>query len=171
MAAKEDTNTTTILIMNHTDWTSQRIPLNNHPDIHTIVTIPPHSIQYNPMSEWPKYYHYIEPSLTSTIYIHNQTTLTPNPKTAQELQNILQRLTNTHITTHHIKPTHAHYNVKFSNKWKNAPHVIIPSSLNITTTPYPPYTTTSIPLNMTRKRAYTQMDHSSHHPKTPRDKS
>ena len=53
MTAKEDTTTTTILIINHTDWTSQTIPLNKHPDIHTIVTIPPHSIQYHPTPEWP----------------------------------------------------------------------------------------------------------------------
>jgi hypothetical protein len=90
MAAKEDTKTITILIINHTDWTPQTIPLNKHPDIHTLATIPPHSIQYNPMPEWPKYYQYTEPSLTSIICIHSQTTLTPNPRTAQELQNILK---------------------------------------------------------------------------------
>ena len=48
MAAKEDTQTITILTINHTDWTTQTIPLNKHPDIHTITTIPPHNIHYNP---------------------------------------------------------------------------------------------------------------------------
>ena len=85
MAAKEDTNTTTILIVNHNDWTSHRIPLTINVDIHTIATIPPHTIQYSPTSEWPKYYHYVEASLTSIIRIHSQTNLAPNLQTPQEL--------------------------------------------------------------------------------------
>ena len=48
MAAMKYTNTSTILIINHNDWTTQQIALNNNDDIHTLATIPPHIIQYNP---------------------------------------------------------------------------------------------------------------------------
>ena len=122
MAAKEDTQTITILIINHANWTPQTIPLNKHPDIHTITTIPPHTIHYNPTPEWPKYYQYTEPSLTSIICIHDQVTPTLNPQATHELQKLLGRITNTHIETYSIKPTLTNYNVKFSNKWKNAPN-------------------------------------------------
>ena len=56
MAAKEDEHTTTILIVNYKDWTTQQLPLKDHADIHIIATIPPHTIQYVPTPEWPKYY-------------------------------------------------------------------------------------------------------------------
>jgi hypothetical protein len=47
MAAKEDAQTITILIINHKDWTPQQLPVTN-PDIHILATIPSHTIQYNP---------------------------------------------------------------------------------------------------------------------------
>ena len=75
MAAKEVKNTTTILIVNHNDWTPQQITLTTNVDIHTLVIIPRQIVQYNPTPKWPKYYQYVEPSLTSIICIHNQ----PNP--------------------------------------------------------------------------------------------
>ena len=71
MAAKEDTQTSTILIINHQDWTPQKLTLTKGVDIHVISTIPPHTIQYKPTPKWPQYYQYMEPSLTSIIYIHN----------------------------------------------------------------------------------------------------
>jgi hypothetical protein len=120
MAAKEDAQTITILIINHKDWTPQQLPLTN-PDTHILATIPPHTIQYNPTPEWPKYYQYTEPSLTSIICVHNQETIPKNTQIPIELQKILKRTTNTHIDIHPIKPTPTHYNVKFSNAWKNAP--------------------------------------------------
>ena len=131
MAAKEDTNTITILIVNHKDWTSQQIPLTANDDIHTMATIPPHTIQYNPSPEWPKYYHYIEPSLTSIIYIHSQASPTPNLQTPHELAHILKHTTNTHIDTYPIKPTKPNYCIKFSNTWKNTPKNNIPTTRNI----------------------------------------
>ena len=90
MVAKEDTQTIAILIINHANWTPQTIPLNKHPDIHIITTIPPHTIHYNPTPEWPKYYQYTEPSLTSIICIHYQVTPTLNPQATHELQKILE---------------------------------------------------------------------------------
>ena len=55
MAAKEDTNTVTILITNHNDWTPQQLQFTTKGDIHILTTIPPHTIQYKPTTEWPKY--------------------------------------------------------------------------------------------------------------------
>jgi hypothetical protein len=52
MAAKEDTNTITILITNHNDWTPQQLQFNTKGDIHILITIPPHTIQYKPTPEW-----------------------------------------------------------------------------------------------------------------------
>lgn len=63
MWCKRLINTITILIVNHNDWTPQQLPITTNGDIHTITTIPPHTIQYNPTLEWPKYYHFVEPSL------------------------------------------------------------------------------------------------------------
>jgi hypothetical protein len=68
MEAKEDTNTATILIINHNDWTPQQISLTTSGDIHTLATIPPHTILYNPTPEWPKYYQYVEPSLNNIMH-------------------------------------------------------------------------------------------------------
>ena len=48
MAAKEDPNTITILIINHNDWTTQQIPLSTQADIHILTTIPPHTLHYSP---------------------------------------------------------------------------------------------------------------------------
>ena len=45
MAAKEDTNTITILIVNHNEWTPQQLPITTKNDRHTLTTIPPHTIQ------------------------------------------------------------------------------------------------------------------------------
>jgi hypothetical protein len=45
VAAKEDTNTITILILNHNDWTTQQVPITTKGDIHTLTTIPTHTIQ------------------------------------------------------------------------------------------------------------------------------
>lgn len=44
MVAKEDHNTTTILIVNQWDWSNQQLPLTQHVDIHTITTIPPYAM-------------------------------------------------------------------------------------------------------------------------------
>ena len=44
------------LILNHKDWTPQQLPIDTYADLHTIATIPPHTIQYNPTPEWPGYY-------------------------------------------------------------------------------------------------------------------
>ena len=85
MATKEDTHTLTILIVNHKDWTTQSQPLNTNVDIHTIATIPPYIIQYAPTPEWPKYYQYVEPTLTSIICIHNPTQPPMNIQPPQEL--------------------------------------------------------------------------------------
>jgi hypothetical protein len=124
--AKEDTNTATILIINHNDWTPQQIPLTTSGDIHTFATIPPHTILYNPTPEWPKYYQYVEPSLTTILCIHNQTNLTTNLRTPQELAQVLEQTINTHIDTFPIKPTAPNYHIKFSNTWENAPTKKIP---------------------------------------------
>ena len=121
MATKEDTSTATILIINHNNWTPQQIALTQNGGIHTLATIPPHTIQYNPTPEWPKYYQYIEPSLTSIICVHNQSHPTINLQTPQELTKILTITTSTQINTSFINPTSANYHVKFSTKWKNAP--------------------------------------------------
>ena len=136
MAAKEDEHTTTILIVNYKDWTTQQLPLKDHADIHIIATIPPHTIQYVPTPEWPKYYQYTEPTLTSIICIHNQPYPTPNIQTPQELQHILRRTLNTHIDTYPIAPTNTQYKVKFSKAWINAPKSH-PPPINHKTTPLP----------------------------------
>jgi hypothetical protein len=106
MAAKEDTNTFTILVVNHNDSTSQQIPINTKDDIHILATIPPHTIQYNPTSEWPKYYHYEKPSLVLILCIHGQTSLAPNLKTPHELAHILKQTTRTHTYRHLPHQTH-----------------------------------------------------------------
>ena len=48
MAAKEDAQTITILIVNHMDWTPQQLPLTTNAKIHMMATIPPHTIHYGP---------------------------------------------------------------------------------------------------------------------------
>ena len=100
MAAKEDPNTVTILIVNHRDWTTQNLPLTAKPDIHVMATIPPHAIQYKPTPEWPTYYQYVQPTLTSIPCVHNQPTLHSNVQTPHTLQQTLQQITNTHIDIH-----------------------------------------------------------------------
>ena len=90
MAAKEDAQTSTLLIINHQDWTPQKLTLGNGADIYVITTIPPHIIQYKPTPEWPQYYQYTEPSLTSIIYIHNQLTLTLQQQFPHHLKIILK---------------------------------------------------------------------------------
>jgi hypothetical protein len=137
MAAKEDPTTVTILIANHKDWTTQNLPLTTKPDVHVMTTIPPHTIKYKPTPEWPTYYQYDEPALTSIICIHNQATLSPNVRTPHTLKQILQQLTNTHIETHPIMPNSTQYKVKISNIWKNTPKVSIPHTNNHTTIPIP----------------------------------
>jgi hypothetical protein len=122
MATKEDPNTTTILIINHKDWTSQQILLTKNTDVHIMATIPPHTIQYTPTPEWPKYYQYVEPSLTSIICIHGQINPTPSLQTPHGLPHILKQTMNTHIDTYPIKPTIPHYRIKFSHTWKNSPN-------------------------------------------------
>ena len=111
---------------------TQQLPLTTNTNIHIIATIPPHTIQYNPTPEWPNYYQHTEPLLTSIIDVHNQVNPTTNPQTPQELQRILKRITNKHIDTYPVKPTNPHYNVKFSNTWKNASKVNT-TTQNITT--------------------------------------
>ena len=101
-----------------------------------IATIPPHTIQYDPPPEWPKYYQYTEPALTSIVCIHNQVHSTVNLQTPQELQNILTRTLKTHIDTYPITPTTTHYKVKFSKAWINAPKTNPPPE-NSKTTPLP----------------------------------
>ena len=137
MAAKEITNTTTILIINHNDWTSQQIDLTTNNDIHTLVTIPPHTIQYNPAPEWPKYYQYIEPSLTTIICIHSQNNPTINLQIPKELTKILEITINTRLITSLINPTITNYHVKFSNAWKTTPtnNILPPTSILQTTLP------------------------------------
>jgi hypothetical protein len=88
MAAKEDPQTITILIVNHKDWTTQTLPITTKPDIHVMTTIPPHTIQYKPTPEWPTYYQYVEPALTSIICVHNQSTLNPSIQTPHTLKQI-----------------------------------------------------------------------------------
>lgn len=48
MVAKEDTNTTIVMIVNHQYESSKQLPLEQHVDTHTLVTIPSHTIHYNP---------------------------------------------------------------------------------------------------------------------------
>ena len=100
MVAKEDAHTITILIVNYKDWTTQSLPLNTNDDIHTIANIFPHTIQYDPTPEWPRYYQYVEPTLTSILCIHNPTHLLMNIQTPHELQKVLKKILNTHIDTH-----------------------------------------------------------------------
>ena len=126
MAAKEDTHTLTILIVNHKDWTTQSLPLNTHTDIDTIATIPPYTIQYAPTPEWPKYYQYVEPTLTSIICIYNATQPPVNIQPPQELQKVLKKTFNIHIDTHPINLNTKPYKVKFSNSWNNAPKTTSP---------------------------------------------
>jgi ribonuclease HI len=145
MAAKEDAQTLTILIINHKDWTPQQIPLINH-DIHILATIPPHTIIYNPTPKWPKYYQYTEPSLTSIICVHNQDTILNNTQIPTVLQRILKNTIHTHIDTHPIKSTPTHYNVKFSNAWKNAPKTTPPQIINTNIIPLPSTFTHTYPL-------------------------
>ena len=115
MTAKDDTNTITILIFNHNAWTPQQFLITTKGDIYTLITIPPHTIQYKPTPEWPKYYHYVEPLLLSVICIRSQTNLGPNLRTPHELPHILKEITNIHIDTYPVKPTISNYHVKFSN--------------------------------------------------------
>ena len=86
-----------------------------------MATIPPYTIIYNPTIEWPKYYQYVEPLLTTILCIHSQPNPTINLRTLQTLTQILEQTTNTHIDTMPIKPTPPNYHIKFSNTWKNAP--------------------------------------------------
>jgi DNA-directed RNA polymerase subunit L len=137
MAAKEDTNTFTILIVNHNDWTSQQIPITTKDDIHILATISPHTIKYNPTPEWPKYYQYEEPSLVSILCIHGQTNLAPNLKTPHELAHILKHTTHTHIDTYPIKPTSLNYHIKFSKTWRNTPKHNTHTTQITTTRPLP----------------------------------
>ena len=104
MAAKEDPNTITILIVNHKDWTTQNLSLTSKPNIHVMATIPPHTIQYKPTPEWPPYYQYIEPALMSISCVHNQATLSTFVQTPHTLKQILQQITNTHIDTNPLNP-------------------------------------------------------------------
>ena len=137
IAAKEDARTITILIVNHKDWTIPQLPLTTNSDTHIMATIPPHTIQCDPTPEWPKYYQYTEPSITSIICIHNQTNIPMNIQTPIALQQVLQQTLNTHIDTFPIKPTPTHYNVKFSLAWKTAPKVSITQNKNTQITPLP----------------------------------
>ena len=137
LAAKEDPKTVTIIIANHKDWTTQNLPFTTKPDVHVMTTIPPHTITYKPTPEWPTYYQYDEPALTSIICIHNQTTLSPNVQTPHTLKQILQQVTNTHIDTHPITPNRTHYKVKTSKIWKHTPKVSMLHSNNHITTPIP----------------------------------
>ena len=137
MATKEDARAITILIVNHKGWTTQQLPLAENTDIHVMATIPPHTIHYDPTPEWPGYYQYIEPSITSIICIHNQTNLPMNIHTLNELQQVLKQTTNTHIDTHPIKPTSIHYNVKFFFAWKIAPKVSTTQTINTQIIPLP----------------------------------
>jgi ribonuclease HI len=138
MAAKEDPKTVTILIVNHKDWTTQKLPLTSKPDIHVMATIPPHTIQYKPTPEWPTYYQYVETALTSILCVHNQSTLHPNVQTPHTLKQTLQQIKNTHIDIHPIKPNLTHHTIKFSHAWKTAPIVNIPHTNNPINTPIPP---------------------------------
>ena len=137
MAAKEDPKTVTILIANHKDWTTQTLPLTTKPDVHVMTTIPPHTITYKPTPEWPTYYQYDEPALTSIICVHNQSSLSPNVQTPHTLKQLLQQLTNTHINTHPITPNLTHYKVKLSNIWKDTPTVNMLHTNNHITIPLP----------------------------------
>ena len=136
MAAKEDTQTSTILIINHQDWTPQKLTFTKGDDIHVISTIPPHTIQYKPTPEWPQYYQYTETSLTSIIYIHNQLTPTMHQQVPNNLHIILKRITNTHIDIHPIQPTPNTYHINFSEAWKTASNDNT-THHNINTTPTP----------------------------------
>ena len=166
MAAKEDVDTVTILIINHNDWTPQQFPISTKEDIHILATIPQHTIQYNPTPEWPKYYHYEEPSLVSIIRIHSQTNLAPNSKTPHTLKHALTLTTTTHIDIYPIKPITPNYHIKFSNTWKNAPKINTPTTNTITTMPFPLNTTPNTLLNTTHNNVYTLMGLSSPHQKT-----
>jgi hypothetical protein len=161
MTTKEDPNTTTILIINHKDWTSQQIPLTKNTDVHILATIPPHTIQYTPTPEWPKYYQYVESSLTSIIYKHGKINPAPRLQTPHVLPHILKQTMNTLIDTYPIKPTIPHYHIKFSHTWKNSPNNNTRTPITrITPSTTIPSTTTNTPLNITHNNAYTRMDHS-----------
>ena len=110
-------------------------PLTTNGEIHTLATIPPYSIQYNPTPKWPKYYQYVEPSLTSIICIHNQPYPTMNLQTPRELSQVLKQTINTHIDTFPINPTIPNYHIQFSNTWKNAPknNTLTPKTIPPTT--------------------------------------
>ena len=54
MAAKEDVDTITILIINHNDWTPQQFPISTKKDIHILATIPPYTIQYNTIQPYAR---------------------------------------------------------------------------------------------------------------------
>ena len=95
----KDTHTLTIKIINHKYWTPQELPITKHANIHTILTILPHTISYNPILEWPKYYQYIEPSFTFRICIHNQSNTTNNIQTPQALHHIIKRIHNSQVDT------------------------------------------------------------------------
>jgi hypothetical protein len=68
MAAQENHNIATIIIINHKE---NPLPI-THAEIHIIATIPPNTIQYNPTTEWPKYLHQLENQYTTIISINNQ---------------------------------------------------------------------------------------------------
>jgi hypothetical protein len=106
-------------------------------NVHTCRVIPPHALHYNPTPEWPKYYKYVDLTLTSTICIHNQANLKTNFQTTRELQHILQHTTNTHIDTYPVELTPTHYHIKFSDVWKNAPKMNTPIPIHIPMTPLP----------------------------------
>ena len=104
-----------------------------------MATIPPHTIQYKPTLEWPKYYQYTEPSFKSIICIHNQTILTLNVRTPHTLQQVLKQTTNTHIDIRSIKPTPITYRVEFLQCMENYPqgeHTTYELHLHITYTIY-----------------------------------
>ena len=159
MAAKEDPNTITILIINHNDWTTQQIPLSTQADIHILTTIPPHTLHYSPTPKWPKYYHHIEPLLTSIICIHNQANLTPNLQTPSELTHVLQHTTNTTINTYPIKPTMPHYNIKFLHTWKTNLNNNTPTTQDTSLVNCQTNITNNTPLKSPHNNVYTQMSH------------
>ena len=81
MAAQENHNTKTVVIINHK---KNPLPI-THTELHTIVTIPPNTIQYNLTSDWPKYLHQLENQYTTILSIQN-----PNPPDTPQVPHALE---------------------------------------------------------------------------------
>lgn len=157
MGAKEDSNNTTIVVLNPKTTLSKYIK-----DIHIVLIIPPNIIKYNPTSGCPKYLHKYEPYHSTFLCIYNQKTSPSNENFLNTLTTNMLELYNTHVITNHMHNMSPKHKIKVTKKWRPTS-----KATNVTTNNRAPFLPNSLsmtyPHNTNHNYANTLMDDSSLH--------